>query len=95
MVVLPYPRWIQGAINNLVGLFDRVGLKNNFGKTVGMVCHPFQATRTHSEELYGRRMTGAGYSYRERHWGRIQCTEWREEMAIRSLEGHMQTNHGS
>ena len=34
------PQWIQGAFNTLVGLFDRVGLRTNFGKTFGMVCHP-------------------------------------------------------
>ena len=43
MVDLSDPQWIQGAFNTLVGLFDRVGLRKNFGKTVGMVCHPFQA----------------------------------------------------
>ena len=32
--------WLQGAFNVLIGLFDRVGLRTNFGKTVGMVCHP-------------------------------------------------------
>ena len=31
------PRWLQGAFNSLVGLFDRVGLRNNFRKTVGML----------------------------------------------------------
>ena len=28
----------QGAFDNLVGLFDRVGLQTNVGKTVGMFC---------------------------------------------------------
>ena len=28
------------ADDSMVGLFDRVGLQNNFGKTVGMVCRP-------------------------------------------------------
>ena len=40
MVASSDPAWIQGAFNALVGLFDRVGLQKNFGKTVGMVCHP-------------------------------------------------------
>ena len=55
------PRWLQSAFSTLVGLFDRVGLKNNVGKTVGMVCHPCQATGTQSEAAYGRRMTGGNY----------------------------------
>ena len=31
------PRWLQGAFSTLVGLFDRVGMRTNFGNTVGMV----------------------------------------------------------
>ena len=30
-------RWLQGYFNTLAGLFERVGLRNNFRKTVGMV----------------------------------------------------------
>ena len=40
MVTLSDPAWLQGAFNALVGLFDKVGLQTNVGKTVGMVCHP-------------------------------------------------------
>ena len=40
MVASSDPHWLQGAFNTLVGIFDRVGLQNVFGKTVGMVCHP-------------------------------------------------------
>ena len=43
MVASSDPGWLQGAFNTLVGLFDRVGLRTHFGKTVGMVCHPCQA----------------------------------------------------
>ena len=32
------PRWVQWAFTNLVGLFDRVGLKTNVGKTVSIIC---------------------------------------------------------
>ena len=37
MVALLHPRWLQGEFSTLVGLFYRVGLRNFFGKTVGMV----------------------------------------------------------
>ena len=37
------PRWLQEVLSTLLGLFNRVGLKNNVGKTVGMVFHPCQA----------------------------------------------------
>ena len=58
----------------MVGLFDRVGLNTNVGKTVGMACHLYQAAGTQLEEAYGRRMMGEGYSYWERQRGRVQCT---------------------
>ena len=40
IVALSDPRWLRGDFNALVGLFDKVGLRENGGKTVGMVCHP-------------------------------------------------------
>ena len=40
MVVSLDPAWLQGAFTALLGLFDRVVLKKNVGKTVSMVCHP-------------------------------------------------------
>ena len=42
MVALSQPRWLQGAFDTLVSLFDRVGLQKNAGKTVGMVYRPCQ-----------------------------------------------------
>ena len=59
MVVSSDPAWIQAAFTPLVGIFDRVGLMTNVGKTVSMVCHPCQAgARNRTEEAYGRRITG-------------------------------------
>ena len=58
MVVSSELRWLQGAFITLVGLFDRVGLRTNVRKTVGMVCRPCQAAGTQSEVVYGRRMMG-------------------------------------
>ena len=43
MVASSDPRWLQWAFNALVGLFERVGLRNNVGKTVSMVCRPCPA----------------------------------------------------
>ena len=53
MVVLSDPRWLQGVFTTLVGLFDRVVLKTNVGKTVGMVCRPCQTTVRQLEAAYG------------------------------------------
>ena len=48
MVALSEPLWIQGEFNTLIGLFDRVVLQTNVGKTVGMVCGPCQAAGNQS-----------------------------------------------
>ena len=65
MVASSDPRWLQGAFNTLVGLFDRVGLLKNVGKTVGMVCQPCQAAGNLSEAACGRRVTRESPTYRE------------------------------
>ena len=49
MVELSDSGWLQGAFSTLVFLFDSVGLKQNGGKTVGMIYCPCQAAGTHSE----------------------------------------------
>ena len=66
MVASADPQWLQAAFSTLVGLFDRVGLRTNVRKTVGMVCRPYQAAGTQSEAAYERRMTGVGPSYCEK-----------------------------
>ena len=71
MVALCDPCWLQGAFNTLVGLFDRVGLRNNVGKTGGMVFRPCQAAGNLSEAVYSRTVTGEGPTYRERMKGRV------------------------
>ena len=46
MVASSDPRWLQWAFYTLVSLFERVGLQTNVGKTVRMVCCPFQKEGT-------------------------------------------------
>ena len=60
MVASSDPRWLQWAFNALVGLFERVGLRTNVGKTVSMTCRPCPATGNQSEVAYGRKMMGGG-----------------------------------
>ena len=43
---------LQGEFSTLVGLFDRVIMRNNVGKTVVMVFRPCQAEGTQSEAAY-------------------------------------------
>ena len=94
MVVSSYPLWIQGVFNTLVGLFDRMGLRKNVGKTVGMVCHPCQAVGNLSTEAYGRRVRGVGPTYRERLKGPVACGECGELLEAGSLSSHLMTQHG-
>ena len=86
--------WLQGAFNTLVGLFDRVGLRNNVGKTVSMICHPYQAARNLTTEAYGRRIMGMGQSYRERLKDQVACGECGEMLAVGSLSIRLMTQHG-
>ena len=57
MIASSDPAWLQGVFTALLGLFDTVGLQNNVGKTVSIVCHPCQATAgNRTQEAYGRRL---------------------------------------
>ena len=51
---------LQGDFSTLVVLFDRVGLMTNYRMNVDMVSSLCQATGTHSDVAYGRRMMGEG-----------------------------------
>ena len=66
MVASSDPVWLQGAFNALKGLFERVVLQTNVGKTVSMVCHPCQAAGNPTTSAYRRRITGEIQSYKER-----------------------------
>ena len=95
MVVSFDPAWLQGAFTALVGLFDRVGLRTNVGKTVRMVCHSCQAGAVNrTEEAYRRRITGKGRSYAERQRERVKCLECGELLAVESILSHLMTRHG-
>ena len=93
MVASSDPRWLQWAFNALVGLFERVGLRTNVGKTVSMVCRPCPEAGNQSEAVYGRKMTGEGPTYRERQKERVKCGECGKEMAVGSLASHWMTQH--
>ena len=94
IVALSYPQWLQGIFITLVGLFYRVGLRTNVGKTSGMVFHPCQAAVAQYEVTYSQWMTGEGPSYQERNMGRVKFKECGEDMVIGSMAGHMRTQHG-
>ena len=94
MVASSDPAWLQGAFNALVGLFDRVGLQTNFGKTVSMVCHPFQAAGNITQAAYGRRLTGEGNSYKKQQRDQVEYDECGEHLAVGPMSSHMMNRHG-
>ena len=94
MVAAVDPVWLQGAFNALVGLFDRLGLRTNVGKTFGMVCHPYQAAGTLTTEACRRRITVTGQYYRERLKDQVACGECGEMLAVESLSSYLMTQHG-
>ena len=94
MVASSDPFWLQGTFNALLGLFDRVGLGTNVGKTVGMVCHPCQAAGNLTTEAYVRRITGMGQSYMERLRDQVACGECGEMLAVGSLSSNLMNQHG-
>ena len=74
MVASLDPAWLQGAFSDLVAIFNRVGLRNNVGKSVSMACYPCQAGAGNRTEVgYSRRLTGLGKTYTERHRERLAC----------------------
>ena len=58
--------WLQGAFATLTGLFNRVGLRTNAGKTVVMLRRTCRVVGTQSEEAYEHRMMGMRLTYRDR-----------------------------
>ena len=58
--------WLQLPFNMLTGLFDRVGLRTNVHKTVGMVCCSCWASGVRADKSYTWRMKGEGRSSKER-----------------------------
>ena len=91
MLALSDPQWLQWAFSQLLGLFDRVGLNTNSGRTVSMTCRPCNTTRNRSEEAYGRIMTGEGPTFRERKRDRVTCGDCGKEVAAGSLDSHQMT----
>ena len=94
MVASTNPVWLQNAFDTLTGIFDRVGLRTNVRKTVGMVCQPYRVVGVREDEAYKRRMTGEGRSYQERQHEWVQCPECGNDLKRGSLAIHCQTQNG-
>ena len=93
MVASSDPRLIKWAFNALVGLFERVGLHTNMGKTVSMKCRPCPEAGNQSEVAYRRKMTGEVPTYRKRLKDRVECGDCGKGMAAGLLEDHRMMQH--
>ena len=88
------PGWIQSESDTLTGLFDRVGLRTNIRKTVGMECNPLWETGVQVDKAYTWRMMGEVRIFKERQRERVLCLECDKEFAKGSLVAHHQNQHG-
>ena len=79
------------GVRFLIELFDRMGLKTNVRKTVGMLFRPFQVARIRAGEAYTRSMAREGRSFKERQRDWVLCPECGKELAKGSLVTHRQT----
>jgi hypothetical protein len=86
--------WVQDGFDVLIGLFERVGLRTNTGKTKAMICMPGHISGRQSDEAYERRMTGNGDDFRERQRRKVVCSICGNALAQSSLAHHMRVQHG-
>ena len=93
MVASTDPGWIQIELEMLMGLFNRMGLKTNTQKTVGMVFQPCWAVGIRADKAYESLIMGEGRSYQERQLEQVQCPEYGKDLARGSLDIHRQTQH--
>ena len=63
--------WLQSTFDFLMRMFDRVGLRTNFCKTVGVLFWPFRAARVRADKSYTQRMIGEGRSFKEQQQERV------------------------
>ena len=66
LVALPESTRLQGAFDALMGLFKKVGLRTNEGKTVSMACRSCHTPHVWSTEAYTCQVMVRGIPYRER-----------------------------
>ena len=73
---------MQGELDTLTGILDRVGIWNNVGKIVGMFCCSYRAVVTQLEAAYEWRMKGGG-GFPTGLVSRYRCSAWTAEQTWR------------
>ena len=86
--------WLQGAFDTLTGLFNKVGIRTNNRKTVGMLCCPCRMVETQSEAAYDWRMTKEVITYRDRQRLLVKFPDCGMDLTAGFLVVHWQTQPG-
>ena len=85
---------LQTALDGVVEMFARVGLKINAGKTKVMISTGGRPYGRLSDEAYHRMMLGEGPSYQQRQKQMVSCDICGEEMRRRNENQHYRKMHG-
>ena len=75
MVASKDPVWLQSAFVMLTRIFDRVGIRKNILKNVGMLCRPCWSADVRADEAYTRQMIEEGLSFKEKKREQVLCPE--------------------
>jgi hypothetical protein len=87
-----HPDFLQLALDILVSLFARVGLKTNIAKTQAMICTPGRI-RTQLPEASYRRMQQGIVSAGEWDTRMVQCRECDIAISASSMRRHLADQH--
>ena len=86
------PALLQEALDVMVALFERVGLRTNTAKTKVMICVPGKIRTRHTSEVYNN--SREGLLWVAEHQNRIvTCDICDQELQAVSLDSHLATQH--
>jgi hypothetical protein len=85
------PVWLQCALDELVILFESIGLRMNPDKTKVMTCIPGKIRQAHTEEAYHTQQYGPVNPTAKRH--RVECDICGMSLMAGSLRSHLETQH--
>ena len=80
LVAYTDPGWLQSEFDTLTRIFDRVGMRKNVHKTMGMVCKPFRTAKVRADKAHTRKMTGGGTEFQGETVGTCALPGVREEI---------------
>jgi hypothetical protein len=86
------PDFLQRALDIIVGLFDRVGLKTNVQKTQAMVCTPRRIRIHLPEDSYARMRGGMTLAGEWESW-MVVCHQCNALVQASSLHSHLAEQH--